>query len=218
LSFFLICGTDPCPTTSRLRSQYEAWHASAKAASDFAMGALTVTPSLALFGGESRNEQELFQSTTFVTFPAAAPRTLFETASENATDRVGSRLGLSGKYDVTPWLALGLGGNVGVAYRHIGLRAYDNSSSAGNKDSYSSGTGVAAFLAGAEASVVARVDPAIAFKLFAGVNYDDKVPGITAQNYTGVLFINNPVTPVRIKTAGEIGYYAGLGVMVRLGQ
>ena len=216
LIFFAFCtAAAPCPTTTSLRSQYEAWHAGAKAASDFAMGPLTLTPSVGVFGGEARNGQELNQA-----IPAATiTRTLFETASENATDRVGSRVGLNGKYDVMPWLALGLGGNVGLAYRHIGLHAFDIQTGAGGTGHFSAGRNVLAFLAGAEASVVARVDPAIAFKLFGGVTYDNDVPGIVAQNYTGSLgFGTNPVTPVGIKTAGEIGYYAGVAVMMRFGQ
>lgn len=217
LSFFLICGGDPCPTTSSLESKYEAWHVGAKAASDFAMGPLTLTPSVSVFGGEARNQQQLFQSTGFATI-VVNPVTLFETASETATDRLGSRVGLSGKYDVLPWLALGLGGNAGLAYRGIRLHAYDNSSGAGGKDTFSAGKNVAAFLAGAEASVVARAGANVSFKLFGGFNYDNAIPGIIAQNYTGVLFTNNPVTPVRIKTEGEIGYFAGLAMMIKFGQ
>jgi hypothetical protein len=217
LSFFLICGTDPCPTTSSLESKYEAWHVGAKAASDFAMGPLTLTPSVSVFGGEARNQQQLFQSTSFVTI-VVNPVTLFETASETATDRLGSRVGLSGKYDVLPWLALGLGGNVGVAYRGIRLHAYDDSSGASQKDTFTAGKNVTAFLAGAEASVIARAGANVAFKLFGGFNYDNSIPGIIAQNYTGVLFNSNPVTPVRIKTEGEIGYFAGLAMTIKFGQ
>jgi len=217
LSFFLICGADPCPTTSSLQSKYEAWHVGTKASSDFAMGPLTLTPSLAIFGGEARNQQQLFQSTSFVTV-VANPVTLFETASETATDRFGSRIGLNGKYDVMSWLALGLGGNLGLAARNIRLHAYDNSSSAGGKDTFTAGKNVADFTAGAEASVIARAGANISFKLFGGFTYDNNVPGITAQNYTGVLFNNNPVTPVGIKTEGEIGYYAGLAMTIKFGQ
>jgi hypothetical protein len=218
LSFFGFCVLpETCPTTTTLKSKYEAWHVGAKAASDFAMGPVTLTPSLALLGGEARNEQELYQSIFFVTVPGAE-RSLFETASEKATDRVGSRVGLNGKYDVTPWLALGLGGNVGLAYRNIRLHAYDNSSSSGSKDTFTAGKNLIDFTAGAEASVVARAGANVSFKLFGGFTYDNNVPGITAQNYTGVLFNNNPVTPVGIKTEGEIGYFAGLAMTIKFGQ
>jgi hypothetical protein len=65
---------------------------------------------------------------------------------------------------------------------------------------------VTAFLAGVEGSLIFKPVSNVAIKLFGGATYNDHVAWIAVQNYTGVLFVNNPTTPVRIKTAGEIGY------------
>jgi hypothetical protein len=55
-------------------------------------------------------------------------------------------------------------------------------------------------------------------KLFGGATYDAHVAGIASQNSSGSLnVVNLPVTPVRITAAGEVGYYAGLGLVVKFG-
>jgi hypothetical protein len=214
-NFILICNNDPCLTTTTLRSHYEAWQADIKAASDFPAGPLTVTPSLAIFGGEGRNDQTLAQATSFV--GRALQLTLDETASEKGSDLFGTRVGLKGKLDVTPWLAVGLGGDFGFAARHISLVAYDNSL-ASRPARFATTNDVTAFLAGAEASLIAKPLSNVAIKLFGGVTYDDHVPGIAAQNYPGAFF-SNPQggTPVSIRSSAEMGYYAGLGVVVHFG-
>ena len=49
---------------------------------------------------------------------------------------------------------------------------------------------------------------------FAGLNYDDAVPGLASPAYTGSLAATSPV-PAGITYAHETSYYAGGGAMVK---
>jgi hypothetical protein len=152
LSFLLICGLDPWPTTTSLRTNYEAWHTGAKAASDFAMGSMTLTPSVSIFGGEARNESDVVADRELCHHRHHPERGLTETASEKSTDLFGSKVGLKAKFDVAPWLALGVSGDVGFVDRRISLNGYDNSFGSGNRGRFAEGSEVSAFLAGVEAA------------------------------------------------------------------
>jgi hypothetical protein len=213
LSFFLICGADPCPTATSLQTHYDAWRLHARAASDFAFGAVTVTPSVKIFGGQSKNEQTLNQVVNFVTLVGST--SLIENASERSRD-IGSMLGVNGRYDINQWLSFNLGGEVGVAYRRINLFATDKASGSSTVGQFATDSNKTPFLANAEASLVAKPFARTAIKVFGGVTYDNRVAGIAAQNYTGVLFNNNPTTPVSVRTSAELGYSGGMGLIVAL--
>ena len=105
-----FCNPPRCPVNATLRTHYEAWHANMKATSDFSMGSMTLTPSFVAFGGAARNDHGLSQTVTFSPLFAS---TLTATASEKSTDLFGSRVGRKAKIDLAPWLALGVGGDLG---------------------------------------------------------------------------------------------------------
>jgi len=215
VSFFLICGNDPCPTGTSLHTDYRTWRVHAKAASDFKVGSFTLTPSLKIFGGESRNQQSLLQVTNFTTI-VIAPVTLVETATETSRD-IGSMFGLKAKVDLNQWVAVAAGGEIGFADRSISLSAAD-SNSGSIPAFYTTNRSVTPLLANAEAGLIFKPNAQWLVRLFGGVNYDSHVAGVAAPTYTGVLGAVNGVTsstPTTIRTSAEVGYYGGAGFAVK---
>jgi hypothetical protein len=213
-----------CTVNEALSTSYSAWQANGKVAYDVNYGSLTVTPSAALFGGNSHYDQALTQVGT--EFGGVSP------TSVNAVDNyvantslryadVGARLGLDTSVAVTSMLKVGIGGWVGVAGRHTWLSGTDTSVVFGSV----SGTGASAIaasdtttavLANAEAGFRYKLSPTVTFRGFAGVNYDSKVPGITSRTFGSLgVFI---LIPAGIFYAHETNYYAGVGLNYKFGN
>lgn len=72
-----------------------------------------------------------------------------------------------------------------------------------------------AFLANAEARLGYQLTAAIGLRAFAGLNFDNAVPGIMAPSFSGQWSFAAPVTAASIAYAAETSYYAGGGVAVR---
>jgi len=216
-----------CSVSGTLKTDYTAWQLNGKALYDWRFGGLTVTPSAALFGGTARANQTLSQSFTQSPLGGGAAVDTGNYAADTSlrwTD-VGARVGLDLAAAVTDAVTLGIGGWVGVAERHTSLSGTDVGSSApvtifNGATAVSSSASTGVFLANAEAGLAYKFSPTTTFRGFAGVNYDDKVPGITRPVYTGSLGVA-PVTttliPAGIYYAHETSYYAGGGVIVKFG-
>jgi hypothetical protein len=210
-----------CSVSGTLKTSYTAWQLNGRALYDWRFANVTVTPSVAVFGGTARADQTLSQAFTQSQIGVGVVNAGNYAAytSLRWTD-VGARAGLDVNAAVTDTLPLGIGGWVGIAGRHTSLSGNDvgggdpifaGASTIGVSDS----TGV--FLANVEASAGWKVSPTTTLRGFVGANYDDKVPGIARPFFSGA--VNNPTgaTPASIFYAHETSYYAGAGVTVKLG-
>jgi hypothetical protein len=213
-----------CHTSSALASDYAAWQANAKLASDFRLGVVTLTPSLSVFGGNTHNDQTLAQRLTNTAGFAAN----YAAQSSLHWRDWGAKVGLDAKTSVTSWMTIGLGGSVGVVSRSTSLSANDSftTTSFGGLDRAEAAVANAnttPFLANLEGNVTVTPYRSVAIKAFAGLNYDSRVPGITAPVYlpafaNGVFSPGNVVaSPVGINFSSETSWYAGGGVVVKFG-
>ena len=212
----LFChGGLSCTTSSTLSSDFRRWQISGKFASDIRLGQVTMSPSVAMFGGHARNNQTLAQS--FTQFFAAS---VFNSGTYNASTSLswrdlGARVGLDGNVDVNDWLTVGLGGYAGFASRRVSLTGTDIGADSGvdvfaGASAISINANTTAFVANAEANVTVKVTPAAAIRAFSGVNYDSRIPGISGPAFAGN--VSAPTTtPAGIAFRPEASYYAGGG-------
>jgi hypothetical protein len=209
-----------CASTASLRDDYTSWHIHVQGASDFMLGAVTATPSIALIGGENDNDGTLTQD--LMQFFAGAP---VASANYNANFNihsydVGARLGLAGTVPVTPWLSLGAKGSLAVLYRDASLSGSDAFGSgvvtpnpAATAVSSSANTG--AIVSKLEADVNVTPIAGVIFRGFAGASFDSAVAGIGSPSYAGPITGPTAVSPARIKFAGLSGWYVGGGAIIR---
>jgi hypothetical protein len=225
-----LCGTSTfsCPTTSALTAQFTAWQLTAKAESDFHLGTITVTPSVALIGGEGDNNEGLRQNLTQL--DSGAPNGNFQDYSATVKLHwrdIGGKVSLNGGVPVTPWLSLSLGGSVGVVDRdaHLSGNDFFNSNvpltapqTNPLASSVSGSDNTAAFMSTFEASVNVTPLPGLLFRGFAGLNVDSGIPGVTTPSYTGSEALS-PATiisvPAKVKFSSETALYIGGGAVVR---
>jgi hypothetical protein len=209
-----VCGlAQVCTTNSTLSTNYSNWQLHGRIAGDYRVGAILVTPSLAVFGGQARNNQSLAQ---ILAFNALANRTYNASTSLRWTD-VGARAGLDLKLDVTPRVALGLGGWAGFAGRRASLSGTDLSVDPGGiisgTTAISTSAGATPFLANVEAGVGFKWLPALIVRGFVGLNHDSKVPGVSSPSYTGAVpGVVTSRTPAGVSFTSQTSYYAGGGV------
>jgi hypothetical protein len=208
-----------CNSTSSVTTTYDSWQYDLKAAGDFKSGSLTWTPSLALFGGSSRNNQVLNNLTNNGFSP-----TLNDIYTANTTLQwrdLGARAGLDGTVDVTSSLAFGLGGFVGIADRHTDLTGSDSFSfSVGTfsgASAIAAGADQAALVANAQAKLTFRPMPNVSLVTFAGLNFDNSVPRIAAPRFIGPFNFADPTIPASILRVAETSYYVGGGLKIKFG-
>jgi hypothetical protein len=207
------------PIISALSTDYKAWQGHLKGASDFKFGLFTVTPSIAFVGGKATNNQGLSQQTFDL---GVLAQTYTENSTLSWTDW-GGKFGLNTNFDVTNWMTLGLGGTLGFASRDVSLSANDAIVGLGSitpSSAIAVGTRTTAFLANAEASATFRPSSAVALKTFVGLNYDSKVPGISASTpgpgaLVPAAIAGQQGTPADIKFTAETNWYAGGGLVVK---
>jgi hypothetical protein len=208
-----------CTTASSLSSHFTAWQGSLKTAADYRFGLVTFTPSLAAFGGDSRNRQDFLQN--LVTSVAGSADTYNANTVLHWKDW-GAKVGLDANVNVTHQLSVGLGGNLGLASRHVSLNGNDSQVSTpggpvgGNSSSsITSSATTTAFVATAEAGITIRPQPTMTVRGFVGLNYDSRVPGISTPHWTGSALAPTSITPAGINFSSETSYYAGGGITVR---
>jgi hypothetical protein len=222
--FFGCAGTFPaCSTTAALTSDITAWQLSGKLAYDWRVGAVLLSPSLALFGGHTNSHQTLSEtfSRTSMGFFAAQTGSYAASTALGWTD-FGGRIGLDANIDVNSWLTLGAGGYVGVASRTASLSGSDVASSAptdifNGTSAVSAGASTTAFVANGEVGAAVRVTPLAVIRGFAGVNFDNRTPGISSPSFTGFFAAPTSTTAAGILFNSQTSYYAGGGLVVRFG-
>jgi hypothetical protein len=204
-----------CTVASNLSTDYSTWQLNGKFAKDWKYGSFTLTPSLAVFGGNTRVDQTLSQA---VAIPVNFTGGYTASTTEQWWD-IGARVGLDVNAAVTNALTLGIGGWVGGAYRHTSLSGndvgtdnaapviFDGASTLSTSDS----RGV--LLANAEARFVYQFNQMLALRGFVGLNYDGSVPGIAGPTWTGTIVAPTSRTAASIYYAHETSYYAGGGVI-----
>jgi hypothetical protein len=215
------CAAGICPISSSLRTDYQAWQINAKAAGDVRMGAVTWTPSITAFGGEARNNQDFSQ---LITGPGFGLNYAAGT-SVRWTDW-GAKAGLDARVDLSPVIALGLGGTVGFAGRTASLTGNDDcirlDAPGGctgfadtNQSAVAASTTTTPLLANAEARVFVTPWRSFALKGFVGLNYDSRVPGILKGTWAGDSGAA-VATPASIRFEALTSWYTGGGLTVKL--
>jgi hypothetical protein len=212
-----------CHTSSSLTSDYAAWQVNLKLASDFKVGAVIITPSISLLGGDTHNDQTLTQ---LLSNPLGFASNYNAQSSLHWRDW-GAKVGLDAKASITSWMAVGLGGSVGLASRSASLSANDASTSSvagfARAESAGASANTTPVIANLEGNITFTPFRSVAIKAFTGLNFDSRVPGIAAPNYlptfaTGGFGPGTVVaSPVGINFSNETSWYAGGGVIVKFG-
>jgi hypothetical protein len=229
--FNCISGAFGCSTLGTLNTNYDAWQINGKVATDLKYGSVTVTPSAALFGGNSHANQSLFQSfrqtDTFGVFLPVGGLLNAGSYAANTSLRwadFGARLGVDLNVEVARAFTVGIGGWVGGVDRNVSLSGTDAATPTtpftlfNGASSFSTSASRGVVLANLEAGVAYRMTSAVTLRGFAGLNYDGSVPGIASPRFSGAVFAPTSTTPASISYAQETSYYAGGGLVVRFGN
>jgi hypothetical protein len=226
-----IAGTFACSTLGTLSTSYDAWQINGKVATDLNYGPVTVTPSAAVFGGNTRANQSLSQSfrqtDPFGFFGPAGGVLNAGSYAANTSLRwadIGARLGVDLNVVVNRAFSVGIGGWVGGVDRNVSLFGTDSSipttpfTSFNGASSFSTNASRAVVLANLEGSVAYRMTSSVTLRGFAGLNYDGSVPYIARPRFSGSAFAPTSTTPASISYAQETSYYVGGGLVVRFGN
>ncbi len=181
----LIGGCTGC--TGAVSTNYSNTRASIKAASDFNVSGVTLTPSVSMHSGNSQQD-----------FSSAGQ------TDANGTMRwkdVGTVIGLDSKVDLAPDLSLNVGGNVGVGNRQASLVP-------SAAEGFASSRTTAPVTGNAEARLTYKPMTELELKSFAGVrSFDSALPGISVSQGSAP----------QIKYGPDAGYYVGAGATYRFG-
>jgi len=207
--------TPACSFAGTLSTRYTAWTGNLKAAGDYQFGGTIVTPSIAIFGGRARNDQQFTQTFALVPAPQPATPDYAAVSSLHWTD-VGAKFGLDAAVPLTSSLIFGIGGNVGFADRNVSMAASDEYLGA-SFSAITAGATTTAFIANAEARLTFKPWANTALRAFGGVNFDNSVPGISRPTYAGPAALVVQGTPAGIKFESETSFYAGGGITVEFG-
>lgn len=171
--------------TGSLSTNYLGTRTSVKAASDYHVGGVTLTPSVTMHNGNNRQD--------FTSSGAGDPSGTLRWKD------TGTTIGLESKVNLAPALSLNVGGNVGVGSREASLTT-------GGSDTGVQRRNASPVAGNAEARITYKPAEDLELKSFAGMrNYDSALPGISATS---------GATP-QIKYAPEAGYYVGAGATFR---
>ena len=207
------CGAG-CTSTSNLKTSYSSWRASGAFLTDYRVNGITLTPSLRIFGGQSRNNQTLSNRATFA---GSANFAQYDVSTKLDWTDWGGRVGLSGSAPVTDRMTFSIGGNIGLAARNVSLNGSDTSflslfPATINASAISLHQTTTPFLANAETSLAFKLAPNWLLRTFAGVDYDSKVPGIAAP---GVVLGGGNSTPAGLNSQSLASYYVGGGLTAK---
>lgn len=182
-SGILLGGCSGC--TGALSTSYAGTRTSVKAASEYNVGGVTLTPSVSVYNGSNKQD-----------FTPTGANDLGGTMRWKDT---GAAVGLDSQVKLAPALTLNVGGNVGVGNREASLTPTLDPSAVTRRN--------AAPTAGnAEARITYKPAEALELKSFAGVkSFDSDLPGISASSGS---------TP-QIKYGADAGYYVGAGATFR---
>lgn len=205
---------------SSLTTEYQAWHTGAMAATDFRFATVLLTPSITVFGGRSYIAQDFFE----ISADLAGNPSSFEAYAATSTLRwtdIGAKFGLEARAELTPILGVGLKGSVGVANRSVDLNAHDAPGFVLSlffpPAVIDTSTNTVPFLANGEASIFVKSPSSdTMLRVFGGINYDSRMPGISAP----VILSSVPGTPgipAGIKFETATSFYVGGGMHMKFG-
>jgi hypothetical protein len=205
---------------SKLSTEYQAWQTGLMAATDFRFGTVSLTPSVTVFGGRSYVVQDFFEVSADLAGNPSAVESYSATSSLRWTD-VGAKLGLDARTDLTPSFGVGLKGSVGLAARDVNLRASDAPGFVLSlffpPATIDTDANTVPFLANAEASIFVKSPSSNAvLRVFGGLNYDSRVPGISAPVIVSSV-PGTPGIPAGIIFEAVTSYYAGGGLLMKFG-
>jgi hypothetical protein len=203
--------------TSQLATRHDAWWLAATATSDVRVGVMTLSPLAEIFGGIAQTRQDLSQSRD-----SLGAITTYEASTRVRWADVGARAGVTATVPLAAAVEAGLGGKVGFAYRQVSLTGTDTGVFVPVGIPVSSSIDVSdttfAFVANLHGQVIVRPRPGVGLRAFAGLDYDNRVPGIVAPTFTptnvATTFIGSAAT---IGYSGHTSYYAGGGITIALG-
>jgi hypothetical protein len=210
-----------CTINGSSAANYASWQIHGRAAGDYRVGAVSFTPSLAVFGGEAHNHQSTTSVFSLRTLADPARVSTYNASTSLRWTDVGARAGLDLKVAVTPWAEIGVGGWAGFASRRASLSGsdtyVDNILGFYNGAGSISGIGRSAtpFLANAEAGVAFKPLPALIVRGFVGVNHDSKAPGVAPPTITAFA---GTTSPAGISFGSQNSYYAGGGLTWAFGE
>ena len=215
--FICVVPNITCMMVGTLKTDYSAWQLNGRVSDDWKYGSVTVTPSLAVFGGNTRVDQTLSQSFSFLQISGI--QGAYSASTTESWRDIGARIGVDVSAPVTTALTVRLGGWVGGANRITFLSGNDVGTQIGSvifNSTLSTADSKNVLLANAETGFAYQLAQMVALRGFAGLNYDGSVPGIASPSYTGTLSgTPTSTTAASIYYAHETSYYAGGGVAVK---
>jgi hypothetical protein len=212
---FLICEQGlACTTNGQLTTAYQSWQINGKAAYDVTWGGVAISPFLAVFGGSSRNDQTLHQSLAQTNFAGpTADSLIYDASTSLRRNDVGGRIGLDTTVPLIGWLAWNASGSVGLADRSVALSGTDSLPQNSRTSSISVSTGTTALVANLESGFTLKPTPWLSLRVFGGISFDDRVPGISSPTAVSDILPTGlvPGTAAGINFSHETSYYAGSG-------
>jgi hypothetical protein len=208
-----------CAIGGAQSTSYDAWQLNGKIATDWKYGPVTLTPSAAIFGGNSHAGQTLSQSFTQFDLGAVDDTGTYTANTSLGWTDIGGRAGLDVSAPLTNAFTIGLGGWLGFADRFTSLSGKDSASDTGGDftgaSTISTSASKGAFLANAEAGMAYSITSMLTLRGFAGLNYDGSVPEITHPTLGGTTLAVTSLTPAGIGYTQETSYYAGGGLLAK---
>ena len=214
---FTCGGIFNCSSTAQLSTSYVSWQAGGKIAYDMQWaGPVSLSPFVALFGGSNRSSQTLSQ-TFLQTGLGFVDNGTYGASTALAWNDFGGRIGLDAIAPVTNWLSWSFAGSVGLADRMALLTGSDSASSTAfvfnGASAISTSATTTAFVANLESGFAIKPMPSVTLRAFGGVNFDNRVPGVSAPSYAGPILAPTGATSAAISFSSETSYYAGAGAI-----
>ena len=209
-----------CSSAGQLSTSYVSWQAGGKIAYDMQWaGPVSVSPFVALFGGSNRSSQTLSQ-TFLQTGLGFVDNGTYGASTALTWNDFGGRIGLDAVAPVTNWLSWSFAGSVGLADRMALLTGSDSAFSTGvapgifnGASAISTSATTTAFVANLESGFAIKPMPSVTLRAFGGVNFDNRVPGVSAPSYAGPILAPTGATSAAISFSTETSYYAGAGAI-----
>lgn len=202
-TIFFGCG---CNYVSRLTTNYSAFRLGLDVTSDIRAGALTFSPSIEVLGGSTRVRQSLTQTDDV---------DVYTSGTRLSWDDVGVKFGLGVAAPVTPAFEIGVTGTVAVLHRDVRLTGSDF---VGGLGGINFGTSIdrsartVAVIPGGQMQLLFSPFPQTRLRLYGGLEWDSRVPGIVAPGFTAEqVFAGFQGNPASIGFSGQTTYFAGGG-------
>lgn len=214
-SGYACSGGQTCTVDGDASAKYSSWQMTGTFAGDYRYGAMTITPSMGVLGGEAKTSLSSEQT---LSVSSSANNAIYEARTTLDWTDLGARIGLNGRAEVAPGVTMGVGGWAGFAVRRASLSGSDvlvDQIIGGFISGSSVVSGVdadtTAFLANIEIDAAYRPMPGISVRAFAGLNFDNKVPSISSATFAGS-FSPAATEAASISFHPETSYYAGARV------